>query len=49
LAAIERAIVNLQPLPKTDVVFTDDKAPIEWITNNMVIHYILFGDMESLQ
>ncbi len=49
LAAIERTIVNLQPLPETDTVFTDDLAPIEWITNNMVLQYIFFGDLETLQ
>jgi hypothetical protein len=30
------------------VVYTDDRAPIEWITNDMVLSYVLFGDMESL-
>ena len=30
-------------------VFTDDRAPIEWLTNNLVINFILHGDVESLQ
>ena len=40
---------NLQPTPPVDVVYTDDWAPIEWITNNMVLNFIFFGDMEDLQ
>ncbi|MEW5828003.1 MAG: fused MFS/spermidine synthase [Chloroflexota bacterium] len=30
-------------------VFTDDLAPIEWITNDMVIRFILSGEVETLQ
>jgi spermidine synthase len=54
--AMERAIVYKQPLPCQGadpsgdcLVFTDDRAPIEWITNNMVLNYVLFGDMDELQ
>ena len=48
-AALRRVIVNLQPLPESDIVFTDDLAPIEWMTNNMVLNYIFFSGMEELQ
>jgi spermidine synthase len=41
--------VNLQPAPRQTIVFTDDLAPIEWITNNMVLNYVLFGDVENIQ
>jgi hypothetical protein len=41
--------LNLQPLPNKTIVFTDDLAPIEWITNNMVLNYVLFGDVENIQ
>ncbi len=47
--AIQRLIVNQQPTPVSQVVFTDDKAPIEWITNNMVLKFVLFGGMEDMQ
>lgn len=40
---------NLQPPPGKSVVFTDDKAPIEWYTNAMIIDFFLQGDMETLQ
>ena len=49
ISALRRVILNLQPLPETEIVFTDDKAPIEWMTNNMVIKYLLYGDIEMLQ
>ena len=49
LSALKRTVANLKPLPETSVVFTDDKAPIEWMTNNMVVNYLLHGDMDSLQ
>ena len=48
LTSIERVVVNQQPTPLSQVVFTDDFAPIEWITNNMVLSYMMFGDMEAL-
>jgi len=47
--AIELFITNQQPTPESEVVFTDDRAPIEWITNNMVLSYMLFGDLEELK
>jgi len=49
LDAMENIVKYQQPLPDSQVVFTDDLAPIEWITNNMVLSYVLFGDMESLK
>lgn len=49
LEASRLAALNMQPTPATTTVFTDDLAPIEWITNNMILRFILFGDMEVLQ
>jgi spermidine synthase len=40
---------NIQLTPKAGQVFTDDKAPIEWITNAMVLNYILSGNTENLK
>ena len=40
---------NNRETPETKTVFTDDLAPIEWITNNMVLYYIMFGDLEVVQ
>lgn len=47
--ALQRVIVFLQPTPDSTVVFTDDRAPIEWITNNMILDYVLLGDLEGLK
>lgn len=47
--AMEKAVVFQQPLPETITVFTDDKAPIEWLTNNLVLNFMLTGDMELVQ
>jgi len=41
--AVEIAINNLRPVPSSGEVFTDDRAPIEWITNHMVLQYIVSG------
>jgi predicted membrane-bound spermidine synthase len=55
-SAVEKAITNLQPNPCSGteptqdcVVFTDDWAPIEWITNSLVLNYVLFSGMEEIQ
>ncbi len=49
LEAIRRAGTNLRPTPQSSQVFTDDLAPIEWITNNMVLEFVLQGGMEDLE
>ena len=46
---MNNAFANMQPGYETTLVFTDDKAPIEWMTNNLIINFILHGDMESIQ
>ncbi len=47
--ALEMFVEYQQPTPSSGTVYTDDLAPIEWITNSMVMNYVLFGDMESLK
>lgn len=49
LDVIQRAIENLQPTPTSDVVFTDDWAPIEQLTNAMAIQFILGGNIDILR
>jgi spermidine synthase len=48
LDAAATAIVNIQPTPPISVVYTDDWSPIEWITNRMVLNYVLFGDLQAI-
>ena len=40
---------SFQPPPEPGPVFTDDKAPVEWITNNMVLSFLFAGEMENLK
>ena len=47
--ALEMFVEYQQATPSSGTVYTDDLAPIEWITNSMVMNYVLFGDMESLK
>ena len=49
IESLELAALNQQPIPESTTIFTDDKAPVEWITNNMVLRFMMFGDMEILQ
>ena len=49
LASIRLALANLQPPPSPDTIFTDDLAPIEWITNNMVLKFLITENMEDLR
>jgi len=37
------------PTPTGGQVFTDDLAPIEWITNSMIANFFLSGETEMLQ
>jgi len=52
--AVQKAVLNLQPNPCAHsnqspdcIVFTDDWAPIEWLTNSLVLNYVLFSGMEE--
>jgi spermidine synthase len=49
LDVLERTILNLQPTPESDIVFTDDRAPIETLTNSMVVRFLLEGQLETLR
>lgn len=49
LESLQTALANLQPAPAKGQVFTDDLAPIEWITNSMVVDFFLSGQVENLQ
>lgn len=49
ISAITRMVVYQQPAPRGGQVFTDDRAPIELITNAMVLNYVLLGDLEKMK
>ncbi len=48
LNSIKVAVDNVQPTPPIGVVYTDDWSPIEWVTNRMVLSYVLFGDLQEI-
>jgi spermidine synthase len=48
LESMQVAIDNVQSTPPVSVVYTDDWSPIEWVTNKMVLSYVLFGDLEKI-
>jgi spermidine synthase len=47
-AAVQRAVENLQPTPASTTVFTDDVAPVEQLTNSIVIRFVLSGSVTQL-
>jgi hypothetical protein len=42
-------LANLQPAPQQTTVFTDDLNPIEWLTNNLILNFLLEGGAEAMQ
>lgn len=49
LEVMAATYAGLQELPMETVVFTDDLAPIEGITNAMVLHFLLTDQVETLE
>lgn len=49
LTAMQTTFANMKPGYETTQVFTDDRAPIEWIVNDMVIRFALSGKMSGLK
>jgi spermine/spermidine synthase len=49
LEAMQSVLANLKPGYETTTVFTDDRAPIEWIVNEMVVRFVLEGQVDTLQ
>jgi spermidine synthase len=46
--SVQVAAAYVQPTPPVGVIYTDDWAPIEWVTNNMVLNYVLFGNLQEI-
>ena len=49
LSAMATTFANMKPGYETTEVFTDDRAPIEWIVNDMVVRFALSGQLGGLQ
>jgi spermidine synthase len=46
--SLETAILNLRPAPKEGIILTDDRSPVEWITNSMIFNLFSSGNLEAL-
>ncbi|GAB4500831.1 MAG: fused MFS/spermidine synthase [Anaerolineales bacterium] len=40
---------NLQASPSGGQIYTDDLAPIEWVTNDMILRFLLGDELKTLQ
>jgi spermidine synthase len=49
VAALDTAINSLRPTVASDLVFTDDRAPVETIVNSMVVDFLLGGGVQQFQ
>jgi hypothetical protein len=49
LASIERTLANQQPTPTKGILLTDERAPVEWIVNQMVLNFLGSDGVEELQ
>jgi predicted membrane-bound spermidine synthase len=49
LTSMQTTFANLKPGYQRTQVFTDDRAPIEWIVDDMVIRFALGGKLQGLQ
>lgn len=47
--AMQNTYANFAEEPQASIIFTDDKAPIEWMTNNLMIAFALGGGVENLE
>ena len=49
LDVLTTTLINIQPDPASGIIFTDDRAPVEWQTNQMLLDFILSGKTKELQ
>lgn len=46
---LARTVANLKPTPASSIVFTDDRAPIELLTNAVALRFLLVGEADILR
>ena len=46
---LQRAADNLAPLGKSDIVFTDDRAPVETLVDSIVLDFLLAGRADEFR
>jgi len=47
--SLQRGVASLQPTVYSDAVFTDDFAPVEQLTNSIVINFVLGEGLQFLK
>ena len=49
LDTMQITLSNLKDTPPVTQVYTDDRSPIEWVTNTMVLQYLVTDDLSDLE
>ena len=49
LASIERTLANRRETPTDGILLTDERSPVEWIVNKMVLNFLGSEGVEELQ
>lgn len=49
LRAAQVAYTSLRPDPAGGMVYTDDLSPVEWVTNSLIINFIVGGGVNELK
>jgi hypothetical protein len=49
LQSAQVALSSLQPDPAGGMVYTDDLAPVEWVTNSLIINFVVGGGVNELK
>lgn len=49
LTAMSSTIATIQPVYESTQIFTDDKAPIEWLTNKLIVNFMLHENIQTLK
>lgn len=49
LRAAQVTYSSMQPDPSGGMVYTDDLSPVEWVTNSLIINFIIGGGVDGLQ
>ncbi len=49
LRAAQVAYTSLKPDPAGGMVYTDDLSPVEWVTNSLIINFIVGGGVDRLE
>ncbi len=46
---LERSVASLVPLGQSDIIFTDNRAPVETLVDSLVLNFLLSGDTDQLR